>query len=155
MARLSVNGFFSKQFSSIANNSSLPTNKLSTFEFITGAIIKLRKTLEPKRIHRHNEISILMMKLWAFPISKPLHILFKSCLKKKCFLNEGRRKINVPVYKKGDKELIDNYQPVLLFFFCTKIFENIIFKFFLEYLDTNKLRNNNQSEFHPGDSCVH
>ena len=48
------NDFFSKQYSTIVNTSSLPTNlifetenRLSTFDFSTGNIIKFNKTLDP------------------------------------------------------------------------------------------------------------
>ena len=124
------NDFFSKRCSTIANNSSLPTNltfqtenRLSTFDFSTGDIIKIIKALDPNKAHGYNGISIRMIKLCAFSITKPLHILLKSCLENECFPNEWKKENIVPAYKKGDKQLINNYQPVSLLLICAKVFE--------------------------------
>ena len=81
------NDFFNKQCSTIVNNSSLTTNqtfetenRLSTFDFSIGDVIKIIKALDPNKAHGHDGISIPMIKLCAFSISKPLDILFKNCL---------------------------------------------------------------------------
>ena len=84
-----------------------------------------------------------------------MHILFKNCLDKECFPNEWRKVNIVPAYKKGDKQLINNYRPVSLFPICPKVFEKTILNSLIEYLDTSKLLSNNQSGFHPGHACVH
>ena len=67
----------------------------------------------------------------------------------------------IPVYKKGDKQIIKNYRPVSLLPICSKTFEKIIFnsliifKIIFKYLEDNKLLNCNQSGFQSSDSCVH
>ena len=102
--------FFSKQCSTIVNNSSLPTNltfetenRLFTFDFGTGDIINISKALVPNKAHRYDRISIRMIKLCALSISKPLHILFKNCLENECFPNKWKKASIAPAYKKGDK----------------------------------------------------
>ena len=87
------NDFFSKLYRTIINNSFLPTdltfeteNRLSTFDFSIGDI-KFAKALDPNKAHGHG-ISTRMIKLYAFLISKPLHINFKHCLEKEYFLSE-------------------------------------------------------------------
>ena len=57
----------------------------------------------------------------------------------------------VPAYKKGDKQLINNYWPVSL---LPKFLRKLCISLF-EFVDTNKLINNNQSGFRPGDFCKH
>ena len=86
---------------------------------------------------------------------KTLVYFLKNCLKNECFPNEWKKANIVPAYKKGNKQLINNYRPVSLLPICAKVFEKIIYNSLLEFLDTNKLLNNNQSGFHPGDSCKH
>ena len=88
-------------------------------------------------------------------ISKHLHILFRNCLEKECFPNEWKKANVVPSFKKGDNQLINNYQPVSLFPICAKVFEQNIFISYFEYLDINKLLNNNQSTFLLGDYVHH
>ena len=96
-----------------------------------------------------------MLKLCATSISKLLHILCNNSVKNECFPNELKEANVIPVHKKGDKQIIENYKPVLLLPICGKIFEKIIFNSLSEYLEDNKLRNCNQSVFRSGDSCVH
>ena len=86
---------------------------------------------------------------------KTLVYFLKNCLKNECFPNEWKKANIVPAYKKGNKQLINNYRPVSLLPISAKIFEKIIYNSLLEFLDTNKLLNNNQSGFQPGDSCKH
>ena len=156
------NDFFSKQCSTIVDNSSLPTNltfetenRLPTFDFSTGDIIKIIKVLDPNKAHGHDGKSTRMIKLCAFLISKSLHILFKNFLENECFPNEWNREKIVPTYKKRYKQLINNYQPVSILPICVKVFEKIIDNSLFEFLGINKLLNNNQFGFRPGDSCMH
>ena len=128
-----LNDFFSKQCSTIVNNSSLPTNvtfeiekRLSTFDFSTGNILKFIKALNPNKAHGHDGISIRMIKLCAFSISKPLHILFKNSLENECFPGEWKKANIVLAYKKGDKQLINNYRPVSLLPIHAKVFDKTI-----------------------------
>ena len=103
------NDFFSKQCSLIVNNSSLPTNvtfetenKLPTFDLSTGDIIKFIKTLGPNKAHSHDGISIYMINLYAFSISKLLHFLLKNCLKKEYLPNEWKKANIALTFKKGE-----------------------------------------------------
>ena len=68
---------------------------------------------------------------------------------------EDEKKQTISVNKKGDKQLITNYQPVSLLPICGKVFEKIIFNSLLVHLNNNNLLNSNQSGFRPGDSFEH
>ena len=52
------------------------------------------------------------------------------------FPNDWKKGNVVPVFKKGDKEILKNYHPISLLPVCGKIFEKLIFnemfKFFIE-----------------------
>ena len=66
-----------------------------------------------------------------------------------------RRLANVtPIFKKDDKQLINNYRPISLLPICGKILENIIFNNLYTYLHTNNLITKPQSGFRPGDSTT-
>ena len=60
---------------------------------------------------------------------KPFINNFKNCLQTGTFSNV------VPIYKKGDKHLLQNYRPVSLMPICSKIFEKIIFNPILDFLE--------------------
>ena len=71
-------------------------------------------------------------------------------------LSKRMEKTNVvPIHKKGDKQLIQNYIPVSLLPICGKIFEKLMFNSLFKYLENNNLLNPHQSGFRCGDSCVH
>ena len=60
----------------------------------------------------------------------------------------------IPIFKKGDKQLIKNYRPISLLPICGKILEKIIFNNLYSYLNANNLITNNHSGFRPGDSTT-
>ena len=80
-------------------------------------------------------------------VLKPLSIIFKNCLESGSFPNNWKKSNVVRIHKIGDKQLLQNYQPVSLLPICGKIFERIIFNPIFEYLYPN------QSGFRPFDSC--
>ena len=156
------NDFFKEQCRPITNGSSLPISqttetvtRLSNITIDTDTIIKLIRSLDPNKAHGCDGISIRMLKLCATSVSKPLHILFNNSVRNECFLNEWKKANNISVHKKGDRQIIKNYRPVLLLPICSKIFENITLNSLFKYLENNKLLNCNQSGFRPGDSCLH
>ena len=153
---------FREQCRPITNDSSLPNNqtletvtRLSDINIDTDTIIKLIRSLDPNKAHSCDGISIRMLKLCATPISNPLHILFNNSAISECFPNEWKKANVIPVHKKGDKQITNDYRPVSLLPVCSKIFEKIIFNSLFEYLEDHKLLNCNQSGFRSGDSCVH
>ena len=69
------------------------------------------------------------------------------------FLIFGKKTNIIPVHKKSDKQIIDNYRPVSLLPICGKIFEKLLFNSIFKFLDDNNLLSSNQSGFRPSDSC--
>ena len=64
------------------------------------------------------------------------------------FPKEWKKGHVVPVHKKGNEQITNNYRPALLLPICAKVSEKITFNCLFKYLDTNSLLNNNQSGFH-------
>ena len=60
----------------------------------------------------------------------------------------------IPVFKKGDKQILKNYRPISLLPVCGKIFEKLIFNEMFKFFIENDLISPNQSGFKPGDSCI-
>ena len=60
----------------------------------------------------------------------------------------------IPVFKKGDKQILKNYRPISLLSVCDKIFEKLIFNEMFKVFIENDLISPNQSGFKPGDSCI-
>ena len=64
-----------------------------------------------------------------------------------------KKKSNIiPVHKKGDKQIVNNYRPVSLLPIFGKILEKLIFNSIMNFLEENNLLNSNQSGFRLNDS---
>ena len=98
-------------------------------------------------------LSIRTLKLRGESIYKPLNLYFKSCLETDKFPSEWKKAV-IPVFKKGDKQLLKNYRPILLLSIAGEIFERLLdnqmFEFFVRY----NLISPNQSGFKPDDYCI-
>ena len=86
-------------------------------------------------------------------IVKPLAIIFKNCIDNGVFPDIWKKSNIIPIHKKGDKQITDNYRPVSLLPICGKIFEKLLFNSTFKFLDDNNLLSSNQSGFRPSDSC--
>ena len=60
----------------------------------------------------------------------------------------------VPVHKKGDKQMLKDYQPISLLPTAGKVFERLLYDKMLESFIENNLISKNQSGFRPIDSCI-
>ena len=153
------NNYF-KPCTSVSHNSTLPlvtssvTNASLSFISVNDQdILNITHSLNINKAHGYDDISIRLLKICDSSIVKPLPIIFKNCLQSGSFLNNWKKSNFVPIHKKDDKQLLQNYRPVSLLPICGKIFERIIFNPIFEYLEKNSLLCPNQSGFRPFDSC--
>ena len=154
------NEFFAKQCSLIDSESILPNFKLLTYNILDDIhlneddIINIIKTLDPKKAHGWDEISIRMVKLSSESIIKPLFIIYTNCINKGCFPNKWKMANVIPIYKKDKKNIIKNYRPISLLPIFSKILEKLIFTSLYSHLIDNNLISNKQSGFIKGDSTI-
>ena len=139
------NAFLASKCTPLINNSVVPdsvdyitTAKLSSINFNNVDIFKIIKSLNANKVHGHDDISIRMIKLCDQSIVKPLSIIFKNCIEDGIFPDTWKKSNIIPVHKKGDKQIIDNYRPVSLLPICGKISEKL--------LDDKNLLSSNQSD---------
>ena len=95
-----------------------------------------------------------MLKVYGPSIHKPLEIIFNQCLEIDVFPSEWKKGNTVPIHKKGDKQILQNYGPMSLLPICGKILERLMFNEMFEFFIENKLISSSQSGFKPGDSCI-
>ena len=120
------------------------TERISSFDIFKDGITNIILSLDPSKVHGHDGISIRMLKICAFSMSKPLFLLFKHSLENECFQKRMEKANIISIHKKGDKQFAQNYRPISLLFSSLFI-----------YLKNNNLVNLHQSGFRPGDSCIH
>ena len=78
-----------------------------------------------------------MIKICDSNIVKPLSIIFCNSLNSGIFPDNWKRSNIVPVHKKGNEQLIQNYHPVSLLPITSNIFERLIFNSLYNFFDEN------------------
>ena len=155
------NKFFAEQCTPLNNNSSLPVNhlflthsRLMSLDFDEDELLLIIRALNINRAHGHDDISIRMIKICDKLLIKPLMLIFKKSIRSSYYPDIWKKANVVPVHKKNDKRLVNNYRPISPLPVFGKIFEKIIFNKIYNYLSKENLLNPNQSGFRPSDSCM-
>ena len=155
------NNFFADQCTPLRNGSVLPRtqifltqSRLCTLNFDGEELLKIIRNLNVHKAHGHDDISIRMIKICDKSILKPLILLFENSTKSSYYPDIWKKSNIIPVHKKNDKQLVNNYRPISLLPIFGKIFEKIIFNRIYNFLSEECLLNQNQSGFRPSDSCV-
>ena len=104
--------FFSKQYSLISNNSSLPNyinytteKRLSTVTISVDDIGKIIQNLDSNKGHGHDNISIRMLKICGNSIYKPLEIIFRQALLTGMYPSDWKKGNIAPVQKKETSKI--------------------------------------------------
>ena len=155
------NKFFADQCTPLKNGSVLPKSqifltqsRICTLDFNEEELMKIIRNLKVHKSHSHDDISIRMIKICDKSILKPLILLFENSIKSSYYPDIWKKSNIIPVHKKNDKQLVNNYRPISLLPIFGKIFEKIIFNRIYNFLSEENLLDNNQSGFRPSDSCV-
>ena len=80
--------------------------------------------------------------------------MFSQSLTQGIFPSALKRAVIVPILKSGDKSIPGNYRPISLTSCISNVFERIIRKQVLAFLDRKGLLNNTQHGFRSGWSCL-
>ena len=128
------NKFFAEQCTPLKNDSKLPNSqiflaqsRLSSLDFNEDEALKIIRSLNIHKAHGHDDISIRMIKICDKSLLKPLTILFQNSINSSCYPIIWKRSNIIPVHKKNNKQLVNNYRPISLLPIFGKIFEKIIF----------------------------
>ena len=125
------NDFFVQQCQPIPNYSILSTNqnrifhtqnRLRNFDNDRGKIVKLIKRLNPHKAHGYDGISIRMVKLCNLTITKPLPIIYKTCLQQGVFPDDWKKGLLYKLKSNG----IDGNLLKLITSFLNKISQQVV-----------------------------
>ena len=152
--------FFAKQYSLIEPGSDLPADYLLTHHRLESVnidpakIISVIRAFDVSKAHGWDDVSVCMVKICDESLVKPLFNIFQFSLETGNFPSNWKRGNIVPVHKKGNKNLINNYRPVSLLPIFSKIYKKRIYDALHNYFEGNDLFSKSQSSFRKGDSSV-
>ena len=81
--------------------------------------------------------------------------IFKASLEEAVFPEKLKIAKVIPVFKKGDKENIENYRPISILPVFSKALERIMYNRLYEYFVNNNLLHEHQFGFHINNSTEH
>ena len=109
-------------------------------------IISVVKSLKNKNC-RVDDFSPLVIKKNVHLLASPISILFNQSVQQGKFPHVLKSAQVIPLYKKGAKTDINNFRPISLLNVFSKIFEKVMKKFLVNFLETNSILSHSQFGF--------
>ena len=85
--------------------------RLRAIKFDNGNILKIIRSLDVNKAPWHDGISV---KVCDESLIQPLSCIFNGAFVTGAYPDIWKKSNIVPVYKKGDKQIVNNYRPVFL-----------------------------------------
>ena len=112
-------------------------------------IAQIVKQLKSKSSSANDCITTTHLKQLLPVIQTPLAIIFNRCLSEGHFPNTLKIGKVVPIHKKNESFLLNNYRPITLLPSLSKILEKLIARKLLSFLTQNEILDTNQYGFRP------
>ena len=154
------NSFFTNIGPNLAKNIVLPQNKCfrsylsnpinNRFRFkevTTLDIEKLIDTFAPKLSTGHDNISMKLIKVLKGVITQPLTVIINQMLNTGIFPENLKIAKVIPIFKKENESIFDNYRPISLLPAMSKLFEKVIYNQLYTYFQDFKLFYSSQYGF--------
>lgn len=115
-------------------------------------IIKIIKSLKSTNSVGYDEIQTRILKACRNEIAPVLSYLVNLSFSNGVFPEPLKVSIVRPLYKKGARDIVDNYRPIALIPTISKIFEKVMLERITKFLDKYKIIKPNQYGFQKGKS---
>ena len=153
---------FNTYFASVFTNSSknflsptVPPNSgpvLEQLEIPTEVVLTFLKQLDVSKASGPDGITARLLQEAAGEIAPSLSRIYNKSLQHAVIPEDWKLANVVPVFKKGKKELVENYRPISLLAIISKIFERCVLAGMKDHI--YHLINRAQHGFMAGKSCV-
>ena len=122
-------------------------------DFYVSDIIKAIEDIKPNAAPGPDEMPIMLLRNCKEAISEPIYMIWKKYFSAEELPNFYKFSHVFPFNKKDSRALQTNYRPISLTSHIVKIFERVIMKKLVDYLEINGLICNKQHGFRSGRSC--
>lgn len=128
-----------------------------TFSFrLTNAneVKKVIKNLKNKKSVGYDEVPISLLKTAVHEIAEPIAHIINLTFLTGVYPEALKLGYVRAIYKKNEKNKIENYRPITLLSNINKIFEKIVYERIVTYLEIQKILTDRQSGFRRGKNTV-
>lgn len=117
-------------------------------------IVRIVNSLKKSNSTGLDNISTNILKANLHYVAQPLSYIFNMSLENATFPDVLKTARVIPLYKKGDKKLVENYRPISLLSVISKILEKIVFQQMFNFLIQNDVLTECQHGFCKGKSTT-
>jgi hypothetical protein len=110
-------------------------------------VIKIIDSLKAKTSYGHDKISNKLLKFLKNELSRPLCEIINQCFLTGIFPNKLKTAKVIPLHKKNDERLLENYRPVSILSSVSKVFERSMYNQIYKYFTDNNLFYQSQHGF--------
>ena len=153
-----------KQFDSVFSDDTIKItpefekeNRLPTMDPIKitqNGILKLLSNIDPNKAVGPDQVPGHFLKLCAYEIADMYVILFQASLDQGIVPPDWKMANIVPLFKKGDKSLPENYRPISLTSLSCKVLEHVVHSSIMTHLEKHRVLDDAQHGFRKLRSCV-
>ena len=123
-------------------------------DFEVSDIIKAIEDIKPNAAPGPDDIPVMLLRNCKDAVAEPIHLIWKMCFSAEEVPSLYKFSHVFPLYKKDSRAMPTNYRPISLTSHFIKIFERVIRKKMVDYLEMNDLICNRQHGFRAGRSCL-
>ena len=110
-------------------------------------IVKIINDFKPKSSTGHDGLSMKLVKKLIPCLDEPFTYIINQSLTTGIFPNKLKIAKVIPLYKKDDSNILENYRPISLLRVMSKFFEKVAYRQLYEYFTTNLLFCDSQHGF--------
>jgi hypothetical protein len=118
-------------------------------------VSKIIDSLKSKSSQGIDKLSSILLKKIKSPLIKPISVLINQSLESGIFPDRLKIAKILPIYKKDNEHILNNYRPISLLPVISKIFEKVIFQQLHNFFKENNLYYNCQYGFREAHSTEH
>ena len=123
-------------------------------EFTNSDIVEAIEEIKPSAASGPDEIPVILLRNCKDAIATPIHLLWSHSMATGTVPSFYKFSHVFPLHKKESKALPENYRPISLTSHIIKIYERIIRKKLVTYLELNRFICDKQHGFRAGRSCL-
>ena len=127
---------------------------IDNIELCEEDFIKAINLVSPNAAAGPDKFPISVLKECKHELAKPLCLIWRRSLETGEIPEILREQTIIPIFKKGSKSDPANYRPVSLTSHIIKLFERVLRKKLVEYIEENNIIVNEQYGFRSGKSCT-